>query len=97
MKEAPRLEPRSLSAPEYVLALHEPRDNTAVLLRNRMRGQTLQRIASAETIASPDFQRWLGEQNRAGSDVYVTWNRTGWFVLPFAASWFDLTRPHRTH
>src|SRR5258708_26009406 len=29
--------------------------NVAVLLRNRNRGQTLQRIASAETIANPDF------------------------------------------
>ena len=64
----------SVSASEYVLALHEPTDNVAVLLRNRARGQTLQRIASAETIASPAFQRWLGDQNRAGSDVFVGMN-----------------------
>jgi len=65
---------KSLSAPEYVLALHKPADNVAVLLRNRVRGQTLQRITSAETVASPEFQRWIAEQNRAGSDVFVGMN-----------------------
>jgi RepB DNA-primase from phage plasmid len=54
--------------------LHEPPDNVPVLLRNRARGQTLQRIASAETIAGPDFQRWLREQNRAGSDIFIGMN-----------------------
>lgn len=64
----------SISARDYVLALHEPYDNVAVLLRNRNRGQTLQRIATAETIASPDFQRWLTNQNLGGSDVFVGMN-----------------------
>jgi hypothetical protein len=68
------IEPRVLSATDYVLALHEPEDNVAVLLRNREREQTLQRIASAETIASPDFQRWLTDQNRVGSDVFIGMN-----------------------
>jgi len=67
-------EAKWLSAPEYVLALHEPVDNVPVLLRNRARGQTLQRIASAETIVDPDFQRWLREQNRAGSDIFIGMN-----------------------
>lgn len=68
------IEPRALSACEYVLALHEPDDNVAVLLRHRSREQTLQRIASVETIASPDFQGWLVGQNRAGSDVFIGMN-----------------------
>jgi RepB DNA-primase from phage plasmid len=68
------IEPRVLSARDYVLALHEPEENVAILLRNRNRGQTLQRIASAETIANPDFQRWLIDQNRAGSDVFIGMN-----------------------
>jgi hypothetical protein len=71
---ASHIEPRSLSAREYVLALHNPDDTVAVLLRNRRLGQTLQRIALAETLASPDFQRWLTEQNRADSDVFVGMN-----------------------
>jgi len=65
---------KSLSAAEYVLALHEPGDSVPVLLRNRARGQTLQRIAFAETIASPEFQRWLADQNRVGSDIFVGMN-----------------------
>jgi hypothetical protein len=71
MSGQPSFKPRSVFASEYVLALHEASDNVAVLLRNRARGQTLQRIAAAETIASPAFQRWLGDQNRAGSDIFV--------------------------
>jgi hypothetical protein len=66
--------PKSLTASEYVLALHDPGDNVAVLLRNRVRGQTVQRIASAETFASPDFQAWLAEQNRAGADIFIGMN-----------------------
>jgi hypothetical protein len=74
MSDESIFEPGPLSASEYVLALHEPADNVAVLLRNRARGQTLQRIASAETIASPEFQRWLAEQNRSGSDIFIGMN-----------------------
>jgi len=69
-----QFETRELSAPEYVLALHEPQDQIAVLLRNRSRSQTLQRITSAETIASPDFQRWLRRENRGSSDIFVGMN-----------------------
>jgi hypothetical protein len=70
----PTFDAKLLSAPEYVLALHEPADSVPVLLRNRARGQTLQRIASAETIASPEFQRWLTDQNRGGSDIFIGMN-----------------------
>jgi hypothetical protein len=70
----PSFEAKLLSASEYVLALHESTDNVAVLLRHRARSQTLQRIASAETIASPDFQRWLTDQNLAGSDIFIGMN-----------------------
>jgi hypothetical protein len=69
-----QFEPRDLSASEYVLALHNPQDQIAVLLRNRSRGQTLQRITSAETAASPEFQKWLKRENRSGSDIFVGMN-----------------------
>jgi len=65
---------RSLSAVEYILALHERKDQVAVVSVNRRRRQTLQRIATAGTIASPEFQTWLTEQNRLGSDVFVGMN-----------------------
>jgi len=65
---------KSLSGAEYTLALHEPPDQVAVVLVNRFRGQSLQRILSAETIAAPCFQNWLADRNRAGSDVFLGMN-----------------------
>jgi hypothetical protein len=68
--------PRSLTASEYVRELFEPADNAAVLVRNRSTGHTVQRIAKAETIASPAFQTWLASQNAGGSDVFMGMNPT---------------------
>ena len=65
---------RFLSAPEYVFALHTPSDHVAVLVRNRMRQQTTQRILPAETIASVLFQSWLHEQNQSGADIFIGMN-----------------------
>lgn len=66
--------PRTLSAAQYVLALHAPDDRVAVLVRNRFREQTIQRILLAEDIASPRFQDWLKEQNNAGADIFLGMN-----------------------
>jgi hypothetical protein len=74
VKQDNQFQVKSLSASEYVLALHEPEDRVAVVLVNRRRGQSLQRIASAETVTAPDFQKWLSDQNRSGSDVFVGMN-----------------------
>jgi hypothetical protein len=63
-----------LSASEYVLALHSPEDRVAVLVRNRVRGQTMQRILAAEAIASPLFMYWLNEQNQGGADIFLGMN-----------------------
>ena len=84
------------SAPEYILDNFEHTDRIAVLVLNREFRETIQRITSAQKAASPEFQAWLRYKNANGSDIYVTCNRTGWFVLPIAASWFGLTRPYRT-
>jgi hypothetical protein len=74
MNEPGQFSRRMLSASEYVLALHSPEDRVAVLLRNRVRGQTMQRILAAEAIASPPFLYWLIEQNAAGADVFLGMN-----------------------
>jgi RepB DNA-primase from phage plasmid len=66
--------PRFLSAPEYVFALHGPSDQVAVLVRNRSRQQTTQRILPAETIASAPFQSWLHQQNESGADIFIGMN-----------------------
>ena len=74
MSETNVFTPKRLSASEYVLALHNPDDRVAVLLLNRPREQTAQRILRAEDIADPLFQEWLGIQNRAGGDVFIGMN-----------------------
>jgi hypothetical protein len=66
--------PKSLTAPEYVLALFSPSDNVAILIRNRRLGHTLQRITKAELIAAPEFQSVLLEQNQAGADIFIGMN-----------------------
>jgi len=66
--------PKSLTAPEYVRALFEPGDNAAILVQNRKTGNTVQRIARAEAIASREFQERLAVQSVAGADVYVSMN-----------------------
>lgn len=74
MSREKQFEARELCAQEYVLALHAPEDQIAVLLRNRSHSQTLQRITSAETVVSHEFQRWLKRENQSGSDVFVGMN-----------------------
>jgi hypothetical protein len=64
----------SLSASEYILGNFKPSDRLAVLLRNRATEEVIQRIASAEKIAAPDFQQWLTERNQAGFDIYIGMN-----------------------
>ncbi len=74
MTELNLFKTRQLSAAQYVLALHQPEDRAAVLVRNRVREQTMQRILSGEDIASPPFQAWLKEQNDAGADIFLGMN-----------------------
>jgi len=74
MSQLSTFAPRFLSATEYVLALHEPDDQVAVLARNRGREQTTQRILPAEAIASAPFQAWLREQNEGGADIFIGMN-----------------------
>jgi hypothetical protein len=69
--------PRPLSASQYILELFQPRDNVAVLTRNRATGKTLQRIAPAETVVSSEFLAWLARQNVCGSDIFVGMNPVG--------------------
>lgn len=65
---------KMLSASEYILALHSPEDRVAVLVRNRVRGQTMQRILAAQAVASPPFLYWLMEQNQSGADIFLGMN-----------------------
>jgi hypothetical protein len=74
MTEAASFKARQLLTPQYVLTLHRPEDRVAILVRNRTREQTMQRILLAEDIASPPFQEWLTQQNRSGADIFIGMN-----------------------
>jgi hypothetical protein len=74
MTELNLFKTRQLSAAQYVRALHQPEDRVAVLVRNRLRNQTMQRILSAEDIASTLFQEWLKEQNDRDADIFLGMN-----------------------
>jgi hypothetical protein len=92
--------PRSLTAPEYVRELFGPGDNAVTLVRNRATGKTVQRIAKAQSIASPEFQEWLAAQSAAGADVYVgmnpiregAYNRTKGNIKDIRHVYLDLDR-----
>jgi RepB DNA-primase from phage plasmid len=64
----------SLGAVEYIERNYAPSDRLATVVRNSLTGETTQRLASAEKIASPDFQAWLRHKNARGADIYISQN-----------------------
>jgi len=61
-------------AARYIHENFEPGDRLAVVLLNKRTHDVIQRIASAERIASEDFQAWLRFQNANGYDVHISMN-----------------------
>jgi len=61
-------------ASEYTLALHEPEHQVAVLLVNRHRGQTLQRMRASRPLWSRNFRTGFGTRIVSGSDVFIGMN-----------------------
>ncbi len=59
---------------QYLNENFEPSDRIAILVLNRSRGETTQRITSAEKASSPEFQAWLRFKNANGADIYVGMN-----------------------
>jgi RepB DNA-primase from phage plasmid len=67
--------PKQVGASEYLGDAFQPSEQLAVLIRNRPRGETIQRITTAARIAENSFQEWLHHKNdREGFDVYVGMN-----------------------
>src|SRR5215472_8410967 len=62
------------AASEFILNNFERDDRLAVVLIDRRSGVVVQRISSAEQIASQEFQIWLRSENRFGRDVFVSMN-----------------------
>ena len=62
------------SASEYILDNFKATDRIAVLVLNRQRGETTQRITTAQKASSLEFQAWLRYKNANGADIYVGMN-----------------------
>lgn len=62
------------AASQFILDNFELEDRLAVVLIDRRSGLVMQRIASANQIASQEFQVWLKSENRSGRDVFVSMN-----------------------
>ena len=66
---------KQMTAPEYIRANFHPSDRIAVLVRKRGRGETIQRITTADKVAATPFQDWLHFKNeKENCDVYVGMN-----------------------
>lgn len=64
-----------ISAAEYLRTNFDSSDKLAVLVRNRDRGETIQRIVTSARIAEPTFQEWLRFKNENEScDIYLGMN-----------------------
>jgi RepB DNA-primase from phage plasmid len=62
------------TASQFILDNFELEDRLAVVLIDRRSGVVTQRIASANQIASQEFQVWLKSENRSGRDVFLSMN-----------------------
>ncbi len=66
---------KSISAAEYIRTTFHSSDRLAVLVRNRSRGETIQRITTSARIVEPTFQEWMHFKNEKEScDIYVGMN-----------------------
>ncbi len=70
---APRPE-TLLPPPAEPTSRPNPQDRLAIVLIDKRSGAVAQRIATAEKIASKEFQTWLHHMNAARMEVYVSMN-----------------------
>ena len=75
MTAAEKENKKGISPTEYVHTNFQRSDRLAVLVRNRSRGETVQRITASAKIAEPSFQEWLRYKNEKEScDIYIGMN-----------------------
>src|SRR5712691_3533483 len=66
---------KGISATEYIRTNFNSSDRVAILVRNRNRGETVQRITTSARIVEPAFQEWLQHKNeKEACDIYVGMN-----------------------
>ena len=63
----------SVTSWDYIKDNYEADDRLAIVIKQSS-GQVIQRISTAERIASPDFQRWLRFENLSGGNIYLSAN-----------------------
>jgi hypothetical protein len=62
------------AAAKYIRSNFRSDDRLAVVLIQKSTGSVVQRLSSADQIASDEFQRWLRYMNREKHEVYVSMN-----------------------
>lgn len=62
------------TARAYIYDHFEPQDRLAIVIVNRRTRSATQRLASAEAIASPEFQSWLRDKNAQQYEIYISMN-----------------------
>ena len=72
-----RAESSEARARQYMDENFQRSDWLAVVVRNAKTGETIQRISTAEKIASPEFQAWLRYKNAGGLDIKFNGTPTG--------------------
>jgi len=63
-----------LTTQRYVLENFAAQDRIALLALHRTTKEVIQRITTAETLSSPDFQAWLSYLNSQKHDLYLSMN-----------------------
>lgn len=61
-------------ASRFIRDNFELKDRLAIVIINKRSGSVVQRLATAEQIASPEFQAWLRYQNAQKGEIYCTPN-----------------------
>jgi hypothetical protein len=67
-------QPRNPIAAEYIRANFRPDDRLAVVLIDKRRNLTTQRLSTAEKIASDEYLAWLRSRNANKEEVYLGMN-----------------------
>jgi len=65
---------QNLTTQRYVLENFAAQDRIALLALHRTTNEVLQRITTAETLSSPDFQAWLSYLDSQKHDLYLSMN-----------------------
>lgn len=64
----------ALTTGDYIRKNFDPSDRIAVLVLNRERDTKVQRVVTAEALATERWQAWLRGENARGANVYISYN-----------------------